>query len=107
MLEPLKKIIYVSAPVNRALGKLDGGGYSCSLFVSALIGRLGHPDALVRRLLLDILTCLYEKHPSPKQLVQLHRLAPLLESMQVEDQAVLVRQLASELILAFRAHNIL
>lgn len=106
MLEPLKKIIYVSATVNRALGKIDPA-HSSSPFVAALIGRLSHPDALVRRLLLDMLTSLYEKHQSPKQLVKLHGLAPLLEQIQDADPGVLVRQLACELYLAFRAHDIL
>lgn len=64
--------------MNRALGKLEpslgpplAGG---SPFVTALIGRLGHPNALVRRLLLNVLTSIYERHQQPKQLVMLHQL---------------------------------
>ena len=61
----------------------------------------------VRRLLLTVLTYLYEKHQSPKQLVKLHRLAPLLQNIQATDPGVLVRKVASELFLAFGAHDIL
>jgi len=64
--------------VNRALGKLDpalgppfAGG---SPFVTSLIGRLGHPNALVRRLLLNVLTSIYQRHSAPKQLVKIHQL---------------------------------
>ena len=64
-------------------------------------------DARVRRLLLSVLTSLYERHQSPKQLVKLHSLAPLLERIQESDPALLVRKVASELYEAFKTHDLL
>jgi hypothetical protein len=106
MLDALSKMVYTSAPTNRALGKIDPqlGG---SPFVRALISRLSHPDARVRLLLLRILTTVYERHHAPKQLVKLHRLVPLLETIQGSDRGVLVRKVASELYEAFKTHDIL
>jgi hypothetical protein len=83
---------------------------------SALIRRLSsnglerrsHPlDALVRRLLLTILTEIYRKHQEPKQLVKLHHLSALLKGIIDQDKAVLVRQVASELFESFKLHDIL
>ena len=100
------QIVYTSAPTNRALGKIDPSlGYSP--FVRVLISRLTHPDARVRRLLLMVLTSLYERHQSPKQLVKLHDLAPLLEDVQRNEVGLLVRKVASELYEAFKAHDVL
>ena len=60
-----------------------------------------------RAQLLSVLTSLYEQHHSPKQLVKLHSLAPLLERVQESDPGVLVRKVASELYEAFKAHELL
>ena len=106
MLDALSKIVYTSAPTNRALGKIDPA-LGHSPFVRVLIARLSHPDARVRRLLLMVLTSLYERHLSPKQLVKLHELAPLLERIQVDDPGVLVKKVASELYESFKTHDIL
>ena len=106
MLDPLAKIVHASAPVNRSLGKIDPS-LGHSPFVVALIARLSHPNALGRRRLLDLLTSLYARHQAPKQLVKLHGLAPLLQGMLADDKAVIVRQVASELYVAFGAHEIL
>ena len=106
MLDALSKIVYTSAPTNRALGKIDPS-LGHSPFVRVLISRLSHPDARVRRLLLSVLTSVYERHQSPKQLVKLHDLAPLLERVQEADPGVLVRKVASELYEAFKTHDIL
>ena len=87
MLNALSQIVYKSTVINRALGKVDPS-LSASPFVTALIRRLSsnglerrsHPlDALVRRLLLTILTEIYRKHQEPKQLVKLHHLSALLK----------------------------
>eukprot|EP00962_Isochrysis_galbana_P047942 scaffold19840_cov124-Isochrysis_galbana.AAC.1 len=96
MLEPLRQIVYNSPPVNRALGKLDGT-LGISPFVQSLVKRLSHPDALVRRLLLDIMTSLYEHHRSPKLLVERHRLKPVLSSIIERDPGVLVQNVAGRL----------
>ena len=47
------------------------------------------------------------RHKSPKQLVKLHSLAPLLEGIQGGDPGVLVREVASRLYEAFKAHDVL
>ena len=106
MLDALSQIVYKSAAVNRALGKIDPTS-GCSAFVNVLISRLGHHNARVRRLLLAVLTSIYEKHHQPKQLVKLHRLEPLLQTIQEHDHGVLVRQVASELYASFQSHDIL
>ena len=106
ILDALSKIVYASPPANRALGKIDPK-LGASPFVRALITRLAHPDARVRRLLLGLLTNIYERHQAPKQLVKLHSLAPLLERVQEHDPGVLVREVASQLYEAFKSHDIL
>lgn len=98
----------------------------------ALVARLRHPDALVRKVLLNMLTYIYTKHQympaeiqilhgwnaipmtcsfsrcrSPKQLVELHKLEPVLRALKTDDPSILVRQLASELHNAFATHDIL
>ena len=77
------------------------------MVAQVLISRLSHPDARVRRLLLSVLTSVYERHQSPKQLVKLHALAPLLERVAAHDAGVLVRKVASELYEAFKAHDVI
>jgi len=106
MLDPLHKIVYNSRPVNRALGKVDGT-LGVSPFVQALVSRLQHPNALARRLLLAILTSLYEQHQSPKLLVERHRLVPVLREIKDHDPGVLVQQIASQLYKSCDAHVIL
>ena len=106
MMSPLDKIIFTSLPVNRALGRIDEV-LGHSPFVRALVKRLQHPDALVRKSLLTMLTNIYTKHQAPKQLVVLHKLEPLLQDLQQKDPAILVRKLASELHGAIATHDIL
>jgi len=106
MLSALSQIVYKSSAVNRALGKIDPS-HNQSPFVASLIARLSHPNALVRRLLLNVLTSIYEKHQAPKQLVKLHSLAPLLEAIQSQDRGVLVQQVARELYQSFKTHDVL
>ena len=105
MLDYLAQIVFKSSTVNRALGKIDPS-LGHSPFVHVLISRLSHPNALVRRLLLNVLTSIYERHQQPKQLVKLHQLAPLLHSIEASDPGVLVRKVASSLYEAFKTHDL-
>ena len=106
MLDPLYKILYNSPPVNRALGRFRPElGYSP--FVSALVRRLQHPDAVARKLVLSILTLIYERHKEPKQLVERHQLEPVLRDLKHNDPGVLVQQMASQLHRSFEAHDVL
>ena len=98
MLDALSKIVYTST--NRALGKIDPNlGHSCACCSRA------SRTARVRPLLLKVLTSLYERHQSPKQLVKLR--SALLEGIQHSDPGVLVKKVASELYEAFKTHDIL
>ena len=106
MLEPLLKILYTSPPINRALGQIKPE-LGHSPFVSALVRRLQHPNALARRLVLSILTLIYERHQAPKQLVEKHKLEPVLRGIKLSDPGVLVQQMASQLHRSFEAHDVL
>jgi len=106
MLDPLRKIVYNSVPVCRALGKVDGA-LGVSPFVQALVKRLQHPSTLVRRLLLAMLESIYKQHQSPKQLVELHKLVPVVKKIKERDPGVLVQEIASQLYASFEAHAIL
>ena len=50
---------------------------------------------------------IYERHLQPKQLVKLHKLAPLMQSMEAIDPGVLVRKVAGSLCEAFKTHDVL
>merc|ERR1711871_1698619 len=106
MLDSLSQIVHKSSSVSRTLGKIDTNlGYSP--FVQVLLSRLSHPNARARRLLLSVLTSIYEKHSSPKQLVRLHKLAPVLQEIQATDPGVLIRKVASSLYEALKVNDIL
>mmetsp|Transcript_71417 Transcript_71417/g.118681 ORF Transcript_71417/g.118681 Transcript_71417/m.118681 type:complete len:1176 (-) Transcript_71417:366-3893(-) len=108
MLDPLLRIVHNSIAVNRALGKVDAA-LGFSPFVQALVSRLRScaEGALVRKLLLAILTSLYEHHQSPKRLVERHNLMPVLRDLKDNDPGVLVQQIASQLYYSCEAHDIL
>ena len=106
MLEPLRTIVRTSTPVNKALGQIQPG-QGCSPFVRSLVGRLEHRSAIVRRMLLEILTSIYEKHASPKQLVEKHRLKPVLANIKEHDPVVIPREIARNLYSSFQIHDIL
>jgi len=106
MIEMLLKILYNSPPVNRALGRIRPE-LGTSPFVSALVARLQHPNALVRKTTISILRLLYEHHAAPKMLVQKHRLEPVMRAIKDHDPGVLVQQMASQLHRSFESHDVL
>lgn len=59
----------------------------------------------VRVNLLKILTSLYEYHPNPKKMIAEHQLFPVVKRL-TEDKTVLVRNLASKLLVAFNANTV-
>ena len=75
--------------------------------MQALVKRLAHPSALVRRLLLAMLESIYKQHQSPKQLVDKHKLVPVIKNIKEHDPGVLVQEIASQLYASFEAHAIL
>ena len=92
--------------MSQALGKIDPT-LGVSPFVDALVKRLQHPHALVRRYLLALLQMLYEQHRSPKLLVERHRLVPVIRDLKDHDPGLLPQQIASQLYSSFEAHAIL
>ena len=64
-------------------------------------------SVIVRRMLLEILTSIYEKHASPKQLVEKHRLKPVLANIKEHDPVVIPREIARNLYSSFQIHDIL
>eukprot|EP01027_Heterolobosea_sp_BB2_P026345 GEZU01040564.1.p1 GENE.GEZU01040564.1~~GEZU01040564.1.p1 ORF type:complete len:126 (+),score=52.41 GEZU01040564.1:91-468(+) len=98
MLPSIEKILKSSKEVNAALGASD--------FVAILVNHLkkNYPDALVRLNLLKILRLIYEFHPNPKLLITQHDLMGLVRNVVNNDKAVLVNEMASNLLNAFDAN---
>lgn len=99
ILEPMLKILYISVVVNRDLG---AGG-----LVPVLLERLSHPNALVRVNLLKILKVIYEYHKKPKSMITEYKLYPIVRKLQKNDNAVLVQEMASQLLTGFSANSVL
>lgn len=93
MLGPLEKILSISTVVNRALGRN-------TTFVDEVISRLDiHSDSnAIRVALLKILTSLYEGHDNGKEFASKHNLVPVLEKLAADTSAVLVSQVAKNLL---------
>lgn len=97
LMEPILRTIAASPVINRAL--------ATSSFVPKLLERLQHPNPQVRVNLLKTLTSLYEYHPNPKKMIAEYQLFPVVKRL-AEDKTVLVRNLASKLLVAFNANTI-
>ncbi|KAF8927230.1 hypothetical protein BGZ58_010548 [Dissophora ornata] len=93
ILEPLYKIIRISPSI------------SCGIAVPALfqrlLDRLGHPKAVVRLNLLRILRAIFEVHPERLQLVARYGIAAVVVKIAEGDSAVLVKELAKEILDVF------
>jgi len=97
LMEPILRTLAASPVINRAL--------STSAFVPKLLDRLQHPNPQVRVNLLKALTSLYEYNPNPKKMIAEYQLFPIVKRL-TEDKTVLVRNLASKLLVAFNANTI-
>jgi len=97
LMEPILRTIAASPVINRAL--------ATSSFVPKLLERLQHPNPQVRVNLLKTLTSLYEYHPNPKKMIAEYQLFPVVKRL-AEDKTVLVRNLASKLLVAFNANTV-
>jgi len=90
LLEPLQKLLRLSSPVAASLARPD-------LF-SGILQKLNHKKAVVRLNLLRIVRSICD--PSDEKLDSLrgHKLFEAIESLVENDSAVLVRNMASELV---------
>ena len=92
LLEPILKITRLSTPVTLGIAKLPS-------FFKRIIDRLGHhTKALVRRNLLRVLKAVCDVHPNRALLVERYGLLGVVERLSKSDGAVLVRELAREIV---------
>ncbi|KAG8214693.1 hypothetical protein J3R82DRAFT_9774 [Butyriboletus roseoflavus] len=90
LLDPLLKICRISNPLTIGLAK-------ASLF-KRIIDRLSHSRAVVRLNLLRILRTICDVHPNRAILVERYGLHEIVTKLSKEDGAVLVRELAREIL---------
>jgi hypothetical protein len=90
LLDPLLKICRLSANTTIAIAKAQ--------FFKRVIDRLGRSKAVVRLNLLRILRAVCDVHPNRAILVERYRLHEIVQKLSKEDGAVLVRELAREIL---------
>ncbi|KAG0053475.1 hypothetical protein BGZ83_001019 [Gryganskiella cystojenkinii] len=93
ILEPLYKIIRMSSAIAI--------GIAVPALFQRLLDRLAHPKAVVRLNLLRILRAIFDVHPERLQLVVRYGIADVVVRIAEEDSAVLVKELAKEILDAF------
>jgi serine/threonine protein kinase len=91
ILEPLHLITQLSQSVTCALAQQS--------FFKRLLHRLGHPKPVVRLNLLKILKSVCDVHPQREAVVEQYGLYNIIEQMSKEDPAVLIKELAKEILL--------
>jgi hypothetical protein len=94
LLDPILKICRLSTAVTLGLSK--------SQFFRRVIDRLSHNKAVVRLNLLRILRAVCDVHPDRAGLVERYGLYEIVEKLSRKDGAVLVRELAREIMPALR-----
>lgn len=90
LLDPFLKICRLSKPVALGVAR--------SQFFQRLIDRLGHSKAVVRLNLLRLLKTVCDVHPNRSALVEKYGLYDIVEKFSRQDNAVLVRELAREIM---------
>ncbi|KAG1822659.1 uncharacterized protein BJ212DRAFT_1444950 [Suillus subaureus] len=90
LLDPLLKICRISTPLTIGLAK--------SQFFKRIIDRLNHSRAVVRLNLLRILRTVCDVHPNRAMLVERYGLHEMVMKLSKDDGAVLVRELAREIL---------
>ena len=93
MLEPLHRLLHVCTNLPVALSERVA-------FFPTCMERLSHPKAVVRLNLLRILRIVYEAHPHKDQLDSRFGLTSFIAKLAESDKAVLVRELAKDLLQA-------
>ncbi|KIP02523.1 hypothetical protein PHLGIDRAFT_130695 [Phlebiopsis gigantea 11061_1 CR5-6] len=90
LLEPFLKICRLSHPIAIGIAK--------SQFFKRIIEKLDHSKPLVRLNLLRILRTVCDVHPNRTTLVERFRIYDLVSKLSKDDQAVLVREMAREIL---------
>jgi hypothetical protein len=90
LLEPLQKLLRLSSPVAASLARPD-------LF-SGILQKLNHKKAVVRLNLLRIVRSICEPGEKQADSIRSHRLFEAIQRLAENDNAVLVRNMASELV---------
>ncbi|KAI9237137.1 MAG: hypothetical protein BYD32DRAFT_443559 [Podila humilis] len=93
ILEPFYKILRISPQV--------ACGIAVPTLFPRLLDRLAHPKAVVRLNLLRILRAIFDVHPERNQLVFWYGISEVVVKISEEDPAVLVKELAKEILDAF------
>ncbi|KAF9921189.1 hypothetical protein FBU30_008814 [Linnemannia zychae] len=93
ILEPLHKIIRFSPSI--------ACGIAVPALFNRLLDRLAHPKAVVRSNLLRILRAIFDVHPERLQVVIKYGIRQQVERIAAQDNAVLVRELAKEILDVF------
>lgn len=96
LLDPFLKLTRISTPITLAIAK-------SSVFFKRILDRLGHNGkAVVRLNLLKLLRSIVEVHPNRALLVERYGLLDVVEKLSKGDGAVLVRELAREIVPTLR-----
>jgi len=90
LLEPFLKICRISTGLTIGIAK--------SQFFRRIIDKLGHSKAVVRLSLLRILRTVCDAHPNRAMLVERYGIYDIVLRLSKEDGAVLVRELAREIV---------
>ena len=90
LLEPLQKLLRLSPPVAASLARFD--------MYSGILQKLNHKKAVIRLNLLRITRSICEPSEECEQDIRSHRLFEAIEGLAEHDGAVLVRNMASELV---------
>lgn len=90
LLDPFLKICRISTRITIGIAK--------SQFFKRVIDRLAHSKAVVRLNLLRILRTVCDVHPNRAMLVERYGLLEIVAKLSKEDGAVLVRELAREIL---------
>ncbi|KAH9223611.1 cell division control protein-like protein 15 [Leptodontidium sp. 2 PMI_412] len=92
LLEPLQKLLRLSSPVAASLARID--------MFSGILQKLNHKKAVVRLNLLRIVRSICDPSDEHAENVQSHDLFEAIQRLAESDNAVLVRNMASELVKA-------
>lgn len=90
LLEPLQKLLRLSSPVAASLARAD-------LF-SGILQKLNHKKAVVRLNLLRIVRSICDPGEEQSESIRSHKLFEAIRRLAENDNAVLVRNMASELV---------
>ncbi|CAL3971303.1 hypothetical protein PZA11_007826 [Diplocarpon coronariae] len=98
LLEPLQKLLRLSSPVAASLARLD--------MFSGILQKLNHKKAVVRLNLLRIVRSICDTSDEQASNVRNHSLFKAIQRLAENDNAVLVRNMASELVKANLAQDL-